>query len=224
MRALLLFLTGLGLGGAAMAIEEPKFQVVTKEATQEGTFEVRQYAPFIVAETWVEGDMDAASNKGFRTIADYIFGNNQAAGALPGDKAAAKIAMTAPVTLEPVAPKSEKIAMTVPVTVEPSMGMAGIGQWRVNFVMPSEYTLATLPQPNNSAVQLREMAAKTVAVVTYSGFNTQGRIQQETEKLTRWMQSKNLETKGNAVLARYNPPWSLPIWRRNEVHFEVSKP
>ena len=207
-----------------MAIEEPKFQVVTKEVTQEGTFEVRQYAPFIVAETWVDGDMDAASNKGFRAIADYIFGNNQAVGALPGDKSATKIAMTAPVTIEPVAPKSEKIAMTVPVTIEPSAGMAGTGQWRVHFVMPSEYTLATLPKPNNGAVQLREVAAKTVAVVTYSGFNTQSRIQQETQKLTDWMQRNKLEAKGGAVLARYNPPLTLPIWRRNEVHFEVVKP
>lgn len=207
-----------------MAVEEPNFQVVTNEVTPEGTFEVRQYAPFIVAETWVEGDLDAASNKGFRLIADYIFGNNQAIGSGPGDKVAAKIAMTAPVTVEPITPKSEKIAMTAPVTVEPSMGMSGTGTWRVHFVMPSEYTLATLPKPNNGSVKLREVGAKTVAVITYSGFNTQNRIQQETEKLTRWMQSKNLEAKGSALLARYDPPWTLPVWRRNEVHFEVNRP
>ena len=207
-----------------MAIEEPKFQVLTKEVTQDGTFEVRLYAPFVVAETWVDGDMDTASNKGFRAIADYIFGNNQTAGSMPGDKATAKIAMTAPVTLEPVGNQSEKIAMTAPVTVEPSMGMWGTGQWRVHFVMPSEYTLATLPKPNNSAVKLREVAAKQVAVVTYSGFNTQSRIQQETQRLVRWMQSKKLEAKGGALLARYDPPWTLPIWRRNEVHFEVNHP
>lgn len=207
-----------------MAIEEPKFQVLNKEVSQDGTFEVRQYAPVIVAETWVAGDMDAASNKGFRAIADYIFGNNQAAGSVPSDNASAKIAMTAPVTLEPVARSSEKIAMTAPVTVEPSVGMADTGHWRVHFVMPSEYTLATLPKPNNSAVQLREVAAKTVAVVTYSGFNTQSRIHEETQKLTRWMQSKKLEAKGSAVLARYDPPWTLPIWRHNEVHFDVSEP
>lgn len=204
-----------------MAVEEPKFQVLTQEVTQEGAFEVRQYAPFIVAETWVDGDMDAASSKGFRAIADYIFGNNVAAGSGPGEKVAAKIAMTAPVTLEPVNQKSEKIAMTSPVAIEPSTGMAGTGKWRVHFVMPSEYTLGTLPKPNNSAVQLRAVGAKTVAVVTYSGFNTQSRIQEETQKLLRWMQSKNLQTKSNAVLARYDPPWTLPFMRRNEIHFEV---
>jgi hypothetical protein len=224
MRALLIFLAGLSLGGFAMAIEEPKFQVLTKEVTSEGSFEVRQYAPFIVAETWVDGDMDTASSKGFRVIADYIFGNNEAAGSMPGEKVAAKIAMTAPVTLEPVTQKSEKIAMTAPVSVEPSAGMSGTGKWRVHFVMPSEYTLATLPKPNNSAVQLREVGAKSVAVVTYSGFNTQSHIQEETEKLLRWMQSKNLQAKGSAVLARYDPPWTLPFWRRNEVQYEVRNP
>ena len=91
----------------AMAIEEPSFKVISKT----GTFEVRQYAPMLVAETTVEGDMDEASNRGFRRIADYIFGNNQSAQS--GN--AAKIAMTAPVTLEP---QSEKIAMTAPVTIE----------------------------------------------------------------------------------------------------------
>ncbi len=224
MRALVIFLAALSVGANAMAIEEPKFQLLTKEVTGEGIFELRHYAPFVVAETWVDGDMDTASNKGFRVIADYIFGNNQAAGSVAGDKVAAKIAMTAPVTLEPVTPKSEKIAMTAPVSLESRADMTGTGHWRVHFVMPSEYTLATLPKPNNSAVQLREVGAKTVAVVTYSGFNTLNRIQHETEKLIRWMQSKNLEPKGDALLARYDPPWTLPIWRRNEVHFEVNNP
>ncbi|MEO7105897.1 MAG: heme-binding protein [Rhodoferax sp.] len=224
MRAFFLFLFGLSFGSFAMAIEEPKFEVVIKDVTPEGTFELRQYAPYIVAETWVDGDMDAASSKGFRVIADYIFGNNQLAGSASGEKAAAKIAMTAPVTVEPLTAQSEKIAMTAPVTIEPSMGMSGTGKWRVHFVMPSEYTLASLPTPNNSAVHLREVPTTTLAVVTYSGFNTQHRIQQETENLTRWMQIKKLKAKGGALLARYDPPWTLPIWRRNEVQFEVSKP
>jgi hypothetical protein len=102
----LLFLGLLLWNHSAMAIEEPAFKVVSKS----GSFEVRQYAPMMVAETLVEGDMDEASNRGFRRIADYIFGNNQSA---QGGNAA-KIAMTAPVTVEP---QSEKIAMTAPVTI-----------------------------------------------------------------------------------------------------------
>jgi len=82
------------IGQNAMAIEEPAFKIVLKSEA----FEVRQYAPILVAETLVDGDMDEASNKGFRKIADYIFGNNRA----NQTGAASKIAMTAPVTLEPV--------------------------------------------------------------------------------------------------------------------------
>ena len=100
---------------SAMAIEEPRYDVRLSQAP----FELRHYAPVLIAQTLVEGDMDAASNKGFRLIADYIFGNNIAAASEPGADAnaqqAAKIAMTAPVTVEP---QSSKIAMTAPVTVE----------------------------------------------------------------------------------------------------------
>ena len=101
-------LIGLFCTGHAMAIEEPKYEVVQTE----GAFEIRKYAPILVAETFVDGDMDEASNKGFRLIADFIFGNNQVA----DSSASSKIAMTAPVTVEPV---SKKIAMTAPVTIEP---------------------------------------------------------------------------------------------------------
>ena len=81
-----------------MALEEPKYEVIQAD----GNFEIRKYAPLLVAETLIDGDMDEASNKGFRLIADYIFGNNQVA----DSSAAAKISMTAPVTVEPVCKKN----------------------------------------------------------------------------------------------------------------------
>ncbi len=199
-----------------MAIEEPKFETVQREAK----FEVRQYAPLIVAETWVEGDMDAASGKGFRLIADYIFGNNKA----PKSAESAKVAMTAPVTLEQQN-TSTKVAMTAPVAVQPEsgpQGMMGVQRWRVHFVMPSQFTMATLPTPNNSAVALREVPTRRVAVATYSGFNTESRIQEETQALLAWMQARNWVAAGPAQLARYNPPWTLPLWRRNEIHIEIN--
>lgn len=198
-----------------MAVEEPKFEVLA----QDGGFELRQYAPLIVAETWVDGDMDAASGKGFRAIADYIFGNNTA----PQSQQSSKIAMTAPVTLEPQGQPS-KLAMTAPVTVQPTAeapGWSGAQRWRVQFVMPSQYTLAALPQPNNAAVALREVPGKTVAVAKYSGFNTDNRIRQETQALVGWMQTRKLVAAGPAQLARYDPPWTLPIWRRNEIQIEI---
>jgi len=158
MRLLFCFLGGLMAMNAALAIEEPKFKVLNQDAG----FELRQYAPFIVAETWVDGDMDAASNKGFRIIADYIFGNNKA----PQSSQSSKIAMTAPVTLAPDA-QPLKLDMTAPVSLQPAVEASNWVQtqrWRVQFVMPDKYTLESLPLPNNGAVKLREVTAKTVAV------------------------------------------------------------
>ena len=88
------------------------------------------------------GERRDAIGKGFRIIADYIFGNNTTA---------QKVPMTAPVTQQ----DSQKIAMTAPVTQQ------GDGNtWRVRFIMPSNYTLETLPKPNNPAIKLKEVGAR----------------------------------------------------------------
>ena len=216
MQLLFCFLAALLIGTNAMAVEEPKFETVVQEAR----FEVRQYAAFIVAETLVDGDMDAASSKGFRRIADYIFGNNTVSQLA----ANTKIAMTAPVTIQPES-QTVTLAMTAPVALEPvsgGLGMGGAQRWRVHFVMPSQYSMVTLPTPKNDAVTLREVPARRVAIAKYSGFNTEGRIREETEALVAWMQTRQLIAAGPAQLARYDPPWVLPIWRRNEIHIDIN--
>ena len=185
-------------GTPAMAIEEPKF---TAHLT-EGAFELRQYAPYLIAETAVAGDMDAASNQGFRAIADFIFGNNQA----PGQSGSAKIAMTAPVTVEPRAADTP---------------MREAQDWRVQFVMPSQYTLQTIPKPKNPAVTLREVPAKWYAVVRYPGINTQSKVEDKTAELLAWIKAKGWTPVAAPQLARYDPPWTLPFWRRSEILVEV---
>lgn len=216
------------LGTHAMATEEPKFELLAKH----DAIELRRYQAFIVAETTVEGDMDEASGKGFRAIADYIFGNNTSAGAT-GEKSSEKIAMTAPVAIEPLPAASQKIAMTAPVMVTPAQAttgsdapqpMQGAKRWRVHFVMPSAYTLASLPQPNNPAVQLRQVASKTWAVISYAGFNTEAGTQKRTDELLAWLAAQKIKPLGTPQLARYNPPWTLPMLRRNEVMVEVALP
>ena len=183
-----------------MATEEPSYTVTEKS----GDFELRAYSPMIVAETQVSGPMDDASSAGFRLIADYIFGNNTSrAGSNE------KISMTAPVTMEP---KSEKISMTAPVSMEQTGE-----QWRVHFVMPSQYTLDTLPQPNNPAVRLRELPASNYAVIRFSGLVGENKRAAKTEELMTWLDSKGITPIGQPELARYNPPWTLPFLRRNEV-------
>jgi SOUL heme-binding protein len=199
---------------SAMAIEEPKYEVRTSQAP----FELRHYAPTLIAQTIVEGDMDTASNKGFRLIADFIFGNNLAAESAQ----AAQIAMTAPATVEP---QFSKIAMTAPVTVEPqTANMASVQQWRIHFVMPSQYSLATIPKPNNSAVTLHTLPSKYFVVHRYSGFNTVARVQKKTDEALAWAKQQSLKVVGTPQLSRYDPPWTLPMFRRNEIMVEVAEP
>lgn len=193
-----------------MATEEPKYILLEKSEP----FELRAYAPLIVAEVKVEGDLDSASNQGFRLIAAYIFGKNQVAG---------KIAMTAPVAIESSDQnKSTKIAMTAPVTIEGSKSIENAGnQWTVSFVMPSEYTLTSLPKPLNSQIKIREVPAEKRAVITFSGFYNEEKVQEKTQVLRDWMTAKNLRSTGEPQFARYNPPWTLPFMRRNEVMIQV---
>lgn len=191
-----------------MAIEEPKYQVLKMESP----YEIRLYEPMIIAEVNVEGDRDVASNRGFRLIADFIFGNNEGKGQI-----SEKISMTAPVTIEP-----QKIAMTAPVTIE-STGQSKDNQtWRVHFVMPSEYTMQSLPKPKNNQVQIREIPSKQFAVYRYSGLNGEEKISNNIKELVNWINRQGLKIVGNAQLARYNPPWTLPPFRRNEILIEIS--
>ena len=207
---LIVFLTSILIASTALATEEPKYTLLEKSEP----FELRSYAPLIVAEVKVEGDLDAASNQGFRLIAAYIFGKNQVA---------EKISMTAPVGIESAEPnQSAKIAMTAPVSIEGNKANEGAsGQWTVSFVMPSEYTLASLPKPLNPQVKIREVPAEKRAVITFSGFYNEEKVQEKTQALREWMKFKNLRPASEPQFARYNPPWTLPFMRRNEVMIRV---
>ena len=203
----LLLTSALLLSGAAMATEEPKYTVLK----QTEDFELRRYDEQLVAQTWVTGDQDAASRAGFKILADYIFGNNSAA-----NGESRKISMTAPVTMQPEAKKgsgeSQKIAMTAPVSIQQTKD-----KWRVQFTMPSRYTLQTLPKPNNPNIEIVEVPAQTYGVIKFSGLAGTEKVAAKTKELQSWMQAQNLTITGKPELARYNPPWTLPFMRRNEI-------
>lgn len=171
-----------------------------------GAIEIRDYEPMIVAEATVSGERKAAINEGFRTIADYIFGNNITS---------QKVAMTAPVTQQ----ASEKIAMTAPVTQQAGDG----SQWTVHFVMPSTYSMKTLPKPKDAAVTLKEIPAKRYAVIRFSGSANENRLAQETTTLDDFVAQQRLKKKSSPTYAFFNPPWTLPFLRRNEVMIEIEK-
>ena len=190
----------------AMATEEPKYEVISKD----GDFEVRQYASMVIAETFVAGSQDEASSRGFKAIAGYIFGDNKRAG-----QNAEKIAMTAPVSIEKQN-ASQKIDMTAPVVLEQQDE-----RWRVHFVMPSQYKLADLPKPNNAAVALREIPGRKVAVVRFTGWVGADKVAAQTAALRDWIGARGMTGVTATQLARYDPPWTLPFMRRNEILIEV---
>ena len=196
-----------------LAVDEPEYRVVERDEP----IEIREYAPMVVAETRVDGSMERAGSRAFRTLFNYIDGEN---------RARQEIAMTAPVTQAPgqeiamTAPvaqaRSEKIAMTAPVSQR-----AEGGQWVVSFMMPADYTLDTLPEPLDSRVELRELPPYRAAVIRYSGFWSENNYREHLEALRTWLKNSDLEERGEPVWARYNAPFTPWFLRRNEILIPV---
>lgn len=198
------FWIALCVGGTnTMAVEEAPYRVVQKETT----FELREYEPQILAEVVVGGDLEDAGNQAFNLLFRYISGEN---------RGRAKIAMTAPVAQERA---PEKIAMTAPVGQQ-----AAPGGWAVSFMMPSSYTMETLPVPDNPAVVIRQVPARRVAAVRYSGTWSGARYRAHLAKLEAWIRARGLVPSGDPVWARYNPPFTPWFLRRNEVMIPVATP
>jgi hypothetical protein len=185
-----------------MAIEEAKYNVLERK----GDFELRQYQPHIVAETLVKGDFQEVGNEGFRRLYDYISGMNRKQQSIP---------MTAPVSQEA---SSEKIPMTAPVNQEQVAG-----KWRITFMMPSQYTLETLPQPEDSRVLLTKVPGQLMAALSYSGTWSRRRYEEKETRLKEIIQQKGFKIVGEPVFARYNPPFMPWFLRRNEVLIPVAR-
>lgn len=188
-------------------IEEPKYMVL-KTADD---YEIRQYEPYILAETTITGvkDRQDAVSRGFSIVAGYIFGDNTSK---------ANIAMTVLVNTSQAT--SEKIAMTVPVNT--AVG-EGNGTYQISFVMPSKYTLKTLPEPNDSRVNLIEMPARSVAVRQFSWSNTESNFQKQETALLEALNRDGVTTVGSITIARYNTPWTIPFMLRSEIQIEVEQ-
>jgi len=182
------------LTGRAAAIEEPKFKVVHQYAD----FEVRDYASYLVAETTVSGGFEDAGNKGFQLLFDYISGSNSAH---------SSITMTAPVIQA-----GQKIEMAAPV-----LQSAGTGSFAIKFVMPSSWTIRTLPVPNDKRVIIRQVPPARFAVIRYSGFWSEENYRTHLEELKAAIAREHLSAIGEPVWARYDPPFMPWFFRRNEI-------
>ncbi len=189
-----------------MAQEEAKFTVVKKD----GNYEVREYAPRVVAQTFIDGAFTEASNSAFNPLFGYISGKNTAS---------KKIAMTAPVTQQTnPAAAGEKIAMTAPVTQQKKDG-----KYRVTFILPASYTIDNAPSPTNADVTLAAEPETRAAAVTYSGTWSKANYDKNLKELQGWMTSNSLTAKADPIWARYNPPFSLPLLRLNEIIIPINE-
>jgi len=180
----------------AATVEEPSYEVT---ATHPG-FEVRRYEPLVQARVRVEGSYRSSVYAGFRVLADYIFGANQ-----PRQE----IAMTAPVGAQRA---GERIAMTAPVGA-----IRDREAWVITFTMPREHTLDSLPAPRDTRVELHALPEQRVAVSSFSGWAWEGRTQRRIDELLRSVEAEGLVPVGEPVIAQYDPPWTVPFLRRNEI-------
>jgi DNA gyrase inhibitor GyrI len=222
-----------------MAIESPNYNVESND----GNIEIRKYDDYIVAQVDLEADYNSALNKGFRILANYIFGGNHQKSKISmtapvtgenlsdsekipmtvpvteesiNEEESEKIAMTAPVTEEKVS-KSEKIKMTAPVAAEEIEGHI----YRISFTMPSKYTLESLPIPDDDRIKFKELKNNRAAVIRFSGRAKEKLAEKEIKELKIWLKDKNIKPKSNFIVAQYNNPLVPGFLRKNEIIVQI---
>ena len=199
------------LNARRQAVNEPAYQVVLKD----GDIEIREYRGYAIAEITVPARFGPATQRGFTPLFNYISGAN---------RSQAKIDMTAPVLVEPA---SEKIEMTAPVLVEPrrptgpadDQSLTGdeISAWSIAFVLPENYTAGNAPLPDDSRVTIRDVDQHRVAIIRFSGRFNERTAEARRVELAGWLAAQGLEHAADWRVAGYNPPFTLPAMRRNEV-------
>lgn len=194
---------------SAMATEKPNYTV----EREDGKFQIRAYPSMLLAEVYVTGDRDQAANRGFRKLAGFIFGDNETQ--MGTEDNSSKIAMTAPVVQTP---QSAKIDMTSPVVQTPNAE----GKWTVNFMMPSEYTMETLPKPTDKDIRIFKSDPYRSVSIRFSGRGTKSNLAKHEKKLTDWIAAQGLEIEGGPEYAFYDAPFIPPMFRRNEIHFRLA--
>ena len=204
-RLIVIFLT---LKGLLMATEEPKYTLIQKNEV----FEIREYAPYLVAQTEVTGTFDEIGGKAFRILVKYISCENQQQ---------TNIKMTAPVIQEGSAQEGQKIPMTAPVIQKTSEGDSQSTTF--SFVMPQNFTLETLPRPLDKRITLKEIPTKSVAVREYSGGWGEKKYKKNEAILLKALDDADIKTIGVPSFARYNSPFTLWFMRKNEIMIEVQR-
>ena len=176
----------------AMSYEEPEYSIVKKTEV----YEVRQYNKRTVAEV-TYGEEDS----GFRVLFDYISGSN---------KGSKEVEMTIPVI------QSKEIDMTVPVTQSTTDG-----KMNMRFFLPMQYSKKNAPEPNNERVRIIDLPAEYFAVISYSGFASDGNFKEHYTELKAALDKDGMVIKGPPIKATYNSPFTPPFLRRNEAMYPL---
>jgi hypothetical protein len=204
MRKIFAFLNSIFLAGCSLFGIQSEEKPVYGLLESSGNFEIRSYQAYLVAQTEDSGTYDDATGKSFFRLFDYISGKNR------GQQ---KISMTSPVQQES---KREKISMTAPVFQVQS------GQtWVMRFVLPAQFDLTSAPKPDDHRVKILEVSAKKVAVLKFSGFYNASAIAEKKMELLEWLKEKNIKVISQPRSAGYNPPWTIPFLRRNEIQIDI---
>jgi len=200
---LVVVIAAVAWGPLASNVEQAPYTVIESH----GSIEIRKYPEIIVAETSVSGERNSAIEQGFRILAGYIFGKNKSANGaaiVSSDGAGENTA-------------SQKIAMTAPV-----MQQSLDGKWQVRFVMPKNYDIDTLPKPVDDNITIKKIIEKKYAVIRFSGTDNDESLAQNLSELSRFILSNGLRPLSEPAYAFFNPPWTLPMFRRNEIMIEVA--
>lgn len=178
------------------SVETAQYKTISTPADR---IEIRNYAPMVIATSSMKNN-ENGQNDAFQNLFDYISGENTTS---------EKVAMTAPVLMNKQG--GEKIAMTAPVFMD---------QGQMSFVLPSKYTFEMAPKPTSNVVTLKQMDIGTVAAITFKGtLDDDGDAM--TQKLVQWIEKSDYAIAGKPMRAGYNPPWTLPAFRRNEILIPV---
>ena len=198
-------LAGCSVVGIRSGYEQPAFTVVDRITDD---VEIRSYPARLAAETTVDAEDDRSDrNQAFRMLFDYISGAN---------RSQSKVDMTTPVE---VASTPEKIAMTVPVETAASAS----GPVTMRFFLPASYTPASAPEPADPKVRIVELPNTTEAVLRFSGLGGEARIEEKTARLREALDGSDWMLAGEATTLFYDPPWTLPFFRRNEIAIPVER-
>lgn len=162
--------------------------------SNEGGFEVRRYSDMIMATTNVQGGYKDSTSTGFRRIAGYIFGGND---------------------------KEMKIAMTAPVITD--CPTEDLSSYTVSFVMPKEHSFEDLPKTNTKLVSIERKNLGDVAVLSFGGRVNEARSIEYQKNFSELLKKNKIISQGGFMVAQFNSPWTLPIFRKNELMVRIKK-